>query len=311
MKKTALLFVGQGAQSAGMGKDIYEDFRETKKLFDISAEVLGFDLSKIMFDGPQEILTESKNAQPALLLHAYCLYELVRERLEDSLFLAGHSLGEYTAFTASGALTFEEALRLVRRRGELMSEAGKKTPGKMAAVVGLEAVDVELACSEAKGVVVPANYNSSSQIVVSGEAKAVERAVEICRGKGAKNCVFLEVSAAFHSPLMEEAAHEFSEVIDSLDIERAKLPVVANVSALPVSAPDEIRKSMKEQMTGPVKWMQTVKFLKKNGVERTIEFSAKPVLSSLVRKTEKSIETLCVSGSQSVRDFFKDIENGG
>ncbi|MBN1619976.1 ACP S-malonyltransferase [candidate division WOR-3 bacterium] len=311
MKKTALLFVGQGAQSVGMGKDIYADFGEAKKLFDNSAKVLDFDLSKIMFDGPQELLTESKNAQPALFLHAYCLYTLVRERLEESLFLAGHSLGEYTAFAASGALAFEEALRLVRIRGELMSEAGKKTSGKMAAIVGMEAEDVESACSEVKGVVVPANYNSSSQTVVSGEAKAVERAVDICRGKGAKNCVFLEVSAAFHSPLMEEAAREFSVVIDSLDIERAKIPVVANVSAMPVSSPDDIKKSMKEQMTGPVRWMQTVKFLKESGVERTIEFSTKPVLSSLVRKTEKDIETLCVSGSQSVRDFLRDIESGG
>lgn len=309
MKKSALIFVGQGAQQTGMGKDVYTDFPQTKILFDEACEILGFDLKKIMFEGPQETLTESKNAQPALLLHAFCIYDLVKGYTEETAYFAGHSLGEYTAHAAAGAIEFGEALKLVRKRGELMSEAGAKMPGKMAAIVGLSPQEVEKACSEAGGIAVPANYNSPSQIVISGESDAVERAVGICKSMGAKKCVFLDVSAAFHSPLMKEAAQKFSEVVGVVSVKNASKPVLANVSALPVSSPGDLKAAMMEQMTGPVKWLQTIRFLKENGVERAIEFSPKPVLSSLVKKTENEIETVCLSGTQSVNEFIK--ENGG
>ncbi|MBN1150015.1 ACP S-malonyltransferase [candidate division WOR-3 bacterium] len=307
MSNTALIFVGQGAQQVGMGKDLFADFQKARELFELSNEILGFDLSKIMFEGPPDLLTESKNTQPALFLHSFCLYSLVKDFMKEYEFLAGHSLGEYTAYAASGAISFDTALKIVRKRGELMSEAGGRRPGKMAAIVGLSDKEIEDICAEIQGIVVPANYNSLSQVVISGESDAVEKAVGKCKEKGAKRCVFLEVSAAFHSPLMEDAAKVFSDVVSEAQIEKAEKPVIANISAKPISSPQEIREAMKGQMTGPVKWMQTVKFFKEKDVTETLEFSTKPVLSSLVKKTEKDIQTICISDTNSVKEFIKEF----
>jgi [acyl-carrier-protein] S-malonyltransferase len=261
MQNVVLLFPGQGSQAPGMGKDLAARFPAAREVLDAANAALGFPLSLLAFDGPADELTLTHNAQPALLTHGAAAWAAVREVIGDMVVAAaGHSLGEFTAYHASDALPFAEAVRLVRRRGELMLDAGKRRPGAMAAVLGALARPIEEICfdaSEDAGTVVPANYNCPGQIVISGEAAGVDRAMELVKLAGGK-AKKLNVSGAFHSPLMEFAVAGLSTALDLAHFADARFPVYANVSAQPVSDAALARRLLVEQLTAPVQWTRTI-----------------------------------------------------
>jgi [acyl-carrier-protein] S-malonyltransferase len=261
MPNVVLLFPGQGSQAPGMGKDLAARFPAAREVLDAANAALGFPLSLLAFDGPADELTLTHNAQPALLTHGAAAWAAVREVIGDMVVAAaGHSLGEFTAYHASDALPFAEAVRLVRRRGELMLDAGKRRPGATAAVLGALARPIEEICfdaSEDAGTVVPANYNCPGQIVISGEAAGVDRAMELVKLAGGK-AKKLNVSGAFHSPLMEFAVAGLSTALDLAHFADARFPVYANVSAQPVSDAALARRLLVEQLTAPVQWTRTI-----------------------------------------------------
>ncbi len=261
----ALLFPGQGAQRVGMAKDLAQAFPESRAALEAADEALGFALSRVMFDGPDETLTRTDHAQPAILAHSWAVWAVVRPSLEGkAAAAAGHSLGEYSAYAAAGALEWAEAARLVRRRGELMRDAGMARPGTMAAVMGLDAERVAEVCREASAkdaVVVAANLNAPDQTVISGDPAAVSRAGELLKAAGAKRVIPLKVSGAFHSPLMEPAAAAFGEALERAAIARPTFPVVANASAAPVREGAQARTLLAAQLTSPVRWVESVRAL--------------------------------------------------
>lgn len=304
MKNIAFLFVGQGAQSVGMGEELYNASDEIKKLFEISSEITGENMTELIFNGPQEKLTESKNAQPSLLLVAYSAYILIKDKIPSPKVYAGHSLGEYTALTAAGVLSFEKAIFLVRKRGELMSSAGVKKPGKMAAIIGLNSEKIDEICESIDGIVVPANYNTLAQTVISGDSTSVEKAGELCKINGAKRVIYLDVSAAFHSPLMKEASSEFSEILDSVEFKDSKVPIIVNAFAKSYQKGKDLKNALKLQMSSPVKWTQTILKLKEMNIISAIEFAPKPVLSGMIRKIERDIRVSTVSDIETMENVI-------
>ncbi|OUM96398.1 MAG: malonyl CoA-acyl carrier protein transacylase [Thermobacillus sp. ZCTH02-B1] len=291
MGKTAFVFPGQGAQAVGMGKDAYDASPAARAIFERADRALGFELSRIIFEGPEEALKLTVNTQPALLTVSAALLELIRDRVKPD-YVAGHSLGEYSALVASGVLAFEDAVRAVRRRGEFMEEAVPAGKGAMAAVLGADREALAKLCeaiSAEKGLVVLANVNCPGQIVVSGTAEGVRAVAERGREAGAKRVIPLEVSGPFHSPLMEPAAERLGEVLDALEMRDAEVPVIANVTAEPVTSAAEIRRLLKEQVTAPVLWEDTVRRLKALGVDTFVEIGSGSVLTGLIRKTAGSV----------------------
>lgn len=299
MTKKAYIFPGQGSQYVGMGKDLCEQFPEAKKYFDEADAVLGFSLSKICFEGPEEELKQTKNTQPAIFLHSVALWNLVKPT--DATMVAGHSLGEYSALVAAEAISFVDALKLVRLRGELMQKAGEENPGTMAAIVGLEANAVTEACANASeaGIVQPANFNSPGQIVISGSVSGVRKAMELAKAAGAKLVKELVVSGAFHSPLMQSAKEKLKDALDATNIHNAKIPVYANVTAMPVTNADEIKRLLFEQVTSPVRWEETLVNMSNNGATQFIEIGPGKVLQGLVKRTVATAE---ISGIDKATD---------
>jgi len=292
----ALLFPGQGSQSVGMGKALYDASPAARAIFDAADAALGFPLSRLCFEGPEEELKLTANTQPAILTHSVAAFEDLRarfpERLEGAVVAAGHSLGEYSANVAAGALAFSDAVRLVRERGRFMQEAVPAGVGAMAAIVGLAPAEVEAACREAAQgeSVSPANYNSPEQTVIAGHAGAVERASQGCLARGAKRAIPLPVSAPFHCALMSPARERLHPLLEAAAFSEARIPVVTNVDAAPVTDGRALRDALVRQVDSPVRWVESVQRLARDGVDRGLEIGPGNVLAGLVRRIEKGIK---------------------
>jgi len=285
-----LLFPGQGSQSVGMAQDLYERFDAARETIDRADEVLGFSLSRLMFSGPPEQLQETRHAQPAILTHSIAVWRSLEmaDPTSRDWVAAGHSLGEYSAYVAAGALAFEDAVGLVHRRGELMFAAGQARPGTMAAVLGSDPDTVRDVCAATAGTVVPANLNSPGQLVISGEEAAVAAAGETLRARGAKRVIPLRVSGAFHSPLMEPAVEGLRAALAEVTIQPAGFPVYANASAAAVVEPEAIRQSLLDQLRQPVLWEPTVRELGALEPEEFWEVGPGQVLKGLVRAIDRT-----------------------
>ena len=289
-KMKAYVFPGQGAQFTGMGKDLYENSELAKELFEKANEILGFRITDIMFEGTAEELKETKVTQPAVFLHSVILAKTLGESFQPQM-VAGHSLGEFSALVANGALSFEDGLKLVSQRAIAMQKACEIKPSTMAAVLGLEDKIVEDVCASIDGVVVAANYNCPGQLVISGETSAVEQACEAMKAAGAKRALLLPVGGAFHSPMMEPAREELAQAIENTTFSTPICPVYQNVTASAVSSADEIKKNLIIQLTAPVKWTQSVQQMIADGATSFTEVGPGKVLVGLVNKIDKSAAT--------------------
>ena len=286
----AYVFPGQGAQFTGMGLSLYENFPEAQKMFEKANQVLGFNITDIMFEGTAEQLKQTNVTQPAVFLHSVILNHVLGEDAKPEM-VAGHSLGEFSALVANKTLEFEDALRLVSKRAEAMQKACELQPSTMAAVLGLEDELVEAVCAEIDGVVVAANYNCPGQLVISGEVKAIEAACEALKEKGAKRALVLPVGGAFHSPLMEPAREELAKAIEETTFNTPICPVYQNVSTFAVTNPEEIKENLIFQLTAPVKWTQSVQNMIKDGATSFTEVGPGKVLQGLVKKIDRSAVT--------------------
>lgn len=285
----AYVFPGQGAQYPGMGKEIWKNSDLARELFDKSNKILGFSITDIMFEGSTEDLKQTKVTQPAIFLHSVLLANSLKDFQPD--MVAGHSLGEFSALVATGALTFEDGLTLVSKRAMAMQKACEKEPSTMAAIVGLDDEIVEEVCNSIDDIVVAANYNCPGQLVISGTISGVEKACELLAQKGAKRTLKLPVSGAFHSPLMEPAREELAAAIESASFSVPVCPVYQNVNASPVTDPAEIKKNLIAQLTAPVRWTQTVRNMIAGGATSFTEIGPGKVLQGLVKKIDPTMET--------------------
>lgn len=284
----AYVFPGQGAQFVGMGKDLYQNSPLAKEMFEKANEILGFRITDLMFSGTDEDLKQTKVTQPAIFLHSVILAKVLGSDFEPEM-VAGHSLGEFSALVAAGAISFEDGLRLVSARAKAMQKACEKEPSTMAAILGLEDEKVEEICSSINEVVVPANYNCPSQIVISGSIKGVDLACEKLSAAGAKRALKLMVGGAFHSPLMEPARVELEEAINKTSFQKPICPIYQNVNASKVTDPDQIKKNLVAQLTAPVKWTQTVKNMLADGATSFVELGPGSVLQGLIKKVDRNV----------------------
>jgi len=302
--KRAFIFPGQGTQSVGMGADLYQASPAARKVFDTADKVLEFPLSRLILKGPQEALNRTVNAQPAILTVSLACLEATKEMngpLSRPDLVAGHSLGEYTSLVAAGALDTPEAIRLVRRRGELMQQASGRYPGGMAAILGLDEFVVEELCEETGARI--ANINSETQIIISGDRLALARAVDLATARGARKTVILPVSGAFHSTLMWPAREGLAEAIDKLSFDDPGIPVVGNVTAKPIETADMAKEELLNQLCHCVQWKRSVQYMTSSGVSDFVEFGPGKVLSGLVKRIDQGVEVTSVSDMTSAGDL--------
>ena len=301
MSKKAFLFPGQGAQYVGMAKDLYENSSAAKDMILAADEALGIKLSDIMFSGPEEQLKQTEFTQPAIFLHSVVLASLMKSVSAEAA--AGHSLGEYSALTIAGAITLQEAIKLVRARGMAMQQAGIDNPGTMAAVIGLNQDAVETCCAEASaaGIVQSANFNSPGQVVISGSVDGVKKGMALCKTKGAKIVKELVVSGAFHSPLMASAKDKLVSALSITNVKDAAFPVYANVDAKPVTSAGVIREKLIEQVTAPVRWEETIKNMIADGCTEFYEIGPGKVLQGLVKRIDPAVVCFGI-------DKYQDLE---
>jgi [acyl-carrier-protein] S-malonyltransferase len=309
--RLAVMMPGQGSQFVGMGRDLAAVDARARELFERADDALGIPLSRICWEGPEEELRRTENAQPAILLHSCIVWTLLPENMrENAVAAAGHSLGEFSAYVAAGSLGLEDGLRIVRRRGELMADSGDERAGTMAAVIGLEPEAVEEACRRASGenaVVVPANYNSPGQIVISGDVSAVEAAMAEATALGARKVVPLNVSGAFHSPLMESAREGLAAALEGVSMSDPEFPVVANSSARPVTTSAEASERLVQQLTSPVRWVESMQVLGRQLPDLWLEPGPGSVLCGLLKRIDRSQSSVSIGGPEDIENLVESF----
>ena len=302
-KKVAYIFPGQGAQTVGMGKDLYDSFDSVKTLFKQADEAVGFPLTKIFFEGPEEELKKTSNAQPALVAVSIACLKAAQEvggkNLPAPSYTAGHSLGEYTALAATSVIDFSTAVYLAKERGRLMYEAGLKTPGGMMAMIGIEEAVLAEICKETGTVI--ANINSPSQLVISGALENIAKAGEMAKAKGAARAIPLQVSGAFHSPLMQPAVDGMTKILAKVNFKDPSAPIIANVTAQPLTQGNQIKEELLKQLCSSVQWQRSVEYMVKNGVGKFIEIGPGKVLAGLVKRINKESEMVNIGDANAVK----------
>jgi [acyl-carrier-protein] S-malonyltransferase len=313
MTTIAYLFPGQGSQTVGMAQDLASRFQSARETMAEADDILGFALSKLCFEGPEEVLTDTINAQPALLAASIAALRAIGEALPGSpspVAVAGHSMGEYSALVAAGSLSFADGLRLVRERGRLMKEAGQRSPGGMAAVLGMTVEDVDGVCAQVRattgGVVQVANDNCPGQVVISGDEAALEEAMAMAQAAGARKVVRLAVSIAAHSPLMAPAADALRRAIDATTIKEPAVPVIGNVQALPLESVAAIGQDLADQLMAAVRWTESMRYLVEQGVDTAVEIGPGGVLSNLMKRIDRTVKRLAVGDSDGI-DRLRDL----
>lgn len=307
--KTAFLFPGQGSQAVGMSKTLAETYPIVKHTFEQANDILGYDLATLCFEGPAEQLNETIHTQPALFVAGAATFRALNEKFPSApAFVAGHSLGEFTALVASGALTFEDGLRLVHKRASLMQDAGEKSPGAVAALLGLDIETVKSLCVDAQNltgeVVVLANDNCPGQVVISGSNLALDKALELATERGAKRAVKLAVSVAVHSPLMKAAGEEFKVAVEQTPLQTPQIPIVANVTAQPLTDVEAIRQELAEQITSSVRWTESIQTMLAEGVDTFVELGPGGVLKGLLKRIDRSANGFSIETPDDVEKFI-------
>ncbi len=301
----AFVFPGQGSQFVGMAKDLVEAYPEARAVFEQADRTLDFSLAQLCFDGPEATLTDTINAQPALVTHSIAVLRVLQSLKPDAMpaYVAGHSLGEYSALVAADAVDFADTVKLVRERGRLMKEAGEKNPGAMASVLNMDESALEGVCSEAGAQI--ANYNNPGQLVISGTKQAIERAGALAKERGARRVIPLAVSIAAHSSLMEPAAREFAKAVDKTPMRAPRVPVISNVTAQPLTDVQAIKEDLVKQLTSAVQWIKSVEYMAAHGVTNFIELGPKDAVTGMVRRINTNVTAVSIGDVASVKAFVE------